>query len=103
MASEIIFKIDAKNRDDLVNQLDMALTVSGWRVLKGEYEVTVKRVGKVKPQPVSGKANAWNHYQLTKPEQDEADTLATTCFHCGDSATPETHGFDPRCERHRDV
>lgn len=29
--------------------------------------------------------------------------IATTCFHCGDPAMPETHGFDPRCEKHRDV
>ena len=34
---------------------------------------------------------------------EEAHQLATTCFHCGAPALPETHGLDPRCERHSDV
>ena len=33
----------------------------------------------------------------------ENEMLATTCFHCGAPALPETHGMDPRCARHFDV
>jgi hypothetical protein len=34
---------------------------------------------------------------------DEGERVeATTCFHCGDPAVTSI-GFDPRCERHRDV
>jgi hypothetical protein len=36
-------------------------------------------------------------------ETSEEDVLATTCFHCGAPAMKATHGFDPRCYRHRDV
>ena len=35
--------------------------------------------------------------------EEEANLCAVTCFHCGEPAMKKTHGFDPRCERHRDV
>lgn len=43
------------------------------------------------------------HSGKCDPVITEEEMLATTCFHCGDQAMPSTHGFDPRCERHRDV
>lgn len=33
----------------------------------------------------------------------ERQLEAETCFYCGDPAMLETHGLDPRCERHHDV
>ena len=41
--------------------------------------------------------------QANSQSEIEADMIATTCFHCGEPAMKKTHGFDPRCERHRDV
>ncbi len=55
-------------------------------------------------QQVGASNRLYEIQQANSPQAKAIDEeLATTCFHCGDPAIPETHGFDPRCERHRDV
>lgn len=40
------FIVNAVNRRDLVNSVDVVLLTSGTRVTKGTYEVTIKRLSK---------------------------------------------------------
>ena len=63
-------------------------------------------------KPRKGCLTCWHHQDQESAAkrlkakldaEEEASLCAVTCFHCGDPAMPHTHGFDPRCERHRDV
>jgi hypothetical protein len=44
--SEKTFTLEADNRRDFINSLDMGLLAHGVRITKGTYEVTIKKLSK---------------------------------------------------------
>lgn len=44
--SEKTFILDADNRRDFINSLDMGLIAHSVRITKGTYEITIKRLSK---------------------------------------------------------
>ncbi len=68
------------------------------------------QIGHCDKKPRAGRLTCWSHraqeydaQRLKKDYDAEQEEMSKTCFHCGDPAMPETHGLDPRCERHRDI
>jgi len=68
------------------------------------------RIGYCDKKPRQGMLTCWWHrYQendaqrIKKKHDAEQEEMSRTCFHCGESALPSTHGEAPRCERHNDV
>lgn len=66
------FIVDAANRRELVNSIDMGLIASGTRVTRGAYEVTIRRLSKkeidemTRKETESKKCASWGHVRDAK-------------------------------------
>lgn len=78
--SEKTFTLQADNRRDFINVLDIGLTAQGVRITKGTYEVTIKRLSKKELNAAQAQAEA----EATCARKGHVDTGTGECTRCGD-------------------